>query len=121
MTRYQPQVSNLLDPRIPRFSLELWKKMNGWVYSGFEITYHRIGSDFDRNYYESETYLPGKKFVEEGLAQGVFFKKPDGSVWIDLTAEGLDEKLRHLRRLPRLNIHYTGAGFKGLPRPADER
>ena len=73
--------------------MELWKKMNSWVYAGFEVTYKRIGSDFAKTYYESETYLPGKKFVEEGLAQGIFFKKEDGSVWIDLTDEGLDEKL----------------------------
>jgi arginyl-tRNA synthetase len=73
--------------------IELWKKMNSWVYAGFDITYKRIGSDFEKTYYESETYLPGKKFVEDGLAQGVFFKKVDGSVWIDLTDEGLDEKL----------------------------
>jgi len=73
--------------------IELWKKMNSWVYEGFDITYKRIGSDFQKTYYESETYLPGKKFVEEGLKQGIFFKKDDGSVWIDLTAEGLDEKL----------------------------
>ena len=73
--------------------IELWKKMNSWVYAGFDVTYKRIGSDFQKMYYESETYLPGKKFVEEGLKQGVFFKKEDGSVWIDLTDEGLDEKL----------------------------
>jgi arginyl-tRNA synthetase len=73
--------------------IELWKTMNGWVYEGFDVTYKRIGSDFDKMYYESETYLPGKKFVEEGLKEGTFFKKEDGSVWIDLTAEGLDEKL----------------------------
>ena len=73
--------------------IELWKKMNNWVYAGFDVTYKRIGSDFQKMYYESETYLPGKKFVEEGLKQGVFFKKEDGSVWIDLSAEGLDEKL----------------------------
>ena len=73
--------------------IELWKKMNGWVYTGFDVTYKRIGSDFAKMYYESETYLPGKQFVEEGLKQGVFFKKEDGSVWIDLTNEGLDEKL----------------------------
>jgi arginyl-tRNA synthetase len=73
--------------------MDLWKKMNGWVYEGFALTYRRIGSDFDRMYYESETYLPGKKFVEEGIGQGVFHKKEDGSVWIDLTDEGLDEKL----------------------------
>jgi len=73
--------------------MELWKKMNGWVYEGFDVTYKRIGSDFAKMYYESETYIPGKKFVEEGLKTGVFFKKEDGSVWIDLTADGLDEKL----------------------------
>lgn len=77
------------DPKV----MELWKKMNNWVYEGFDVTYRRIGSDFDRMYYESETYLMGKKFIEEGLGQGVFFKKEDGSIWIDLTDEGLDEKL----------------------------
>ncbi len=73
--------------------IALWKKMNGWVYEGFDVTYKRIGADFAKIYYESDTYLLGKKFVEEGLKQGVFFKKDDGSVWIDLTDEGLDEKL----------------------------
>ena len=71
----------------------LWRKMNGWVYEGFDETFARIGCDFDKHYYESDTYLLGKTLVEEGLAQGVFFKKADGSVWIDLTADGLDEKL----------------------------
>jgi arginyl-tRNA synthetase len=71
----------------------LWQKMNDWVYEGFNETYKKIGSDFDKNYFESETYLLGKEFVEEGLKSGVFFKKPDGSVWIDLSNEGLDEKL----------------------------
>jgi arginyl-tRNA synthetase len=71
----------------------LWEKMNGWVYDGFNETYKNIGSDFDRNYYESQTYLMGKEIVEEGLEKGVFFKKDDGSVWIDLTADGLDQKL----------------------------
>jgi arginyl-tRNA synthetase len=73
--------------------MSLWKQMNQWVYDGFAKTYQRIGSDFDKIYYESETYLLGKKYVEEGLATGVFFTRPDGSVWIDLTADGLDEKL----------------------------
>jgi arginyl-tRNA synthetase len=73
--------------------IDLWKKMNSWVYKGFDETYKRIGSDFDKTYYESETYLLGKKFVEQGLEQGVFYRKDDGSVWIDLTSEGLDEKL----------------------------
>jgi len=71
----------------------LWQKMNGWVYEGFNETYEKIGSDFDKNYFESETYLLGKEIVEEGLKKGVFYKKEDGSVWIDLTADGLDEKL----------------------------
>jgi arginyl-tRNA synthetase len=73
--------------------IELWKRMNGWVYKGFDETYKRIGSDFEKIYYESETYLLGKRFVEEGLKQGVFYRKEDGSVWINLTDEGLDEKL----------------------------
>jgi arginyl-tRNA synthetase len=73
--------------------IDLWKRMNSWVYAGFDETYQRIGSDFDKTYYESDTYLLGKKTVLEGLAKGVFFKKEDGSVWIDLTADGLDEKL----------------------------
>lgn len=71
----------------------LWFKMNNWVYEGFAETYKVIGSDFDKNYFESDTYLLGKEFVEDGLKKGVFYRKPDGSVWIDLTADGLDEKL----------------------------
>ena len=71
----------------------LWKKMNGWVYKGFEETYKALGVDFDSYYYESNTYLLGKDNIEEGLAKGVFYKKEDGSVWCDLTDEGLDEKL----------------------------
>ncbi|ERI64387.1 arginine--tRNA ligase [Capnocytophaga sp. oral taxon 863 str. F0517] len=74
-------------------TLALWKKMNQWVYDGFEVTYHNLGVSFDRNYYESETYLLGKDIVQRGLEQGVFYRKEDGSVWIDLTADGLDEKL----------------------------
>lgn len=73
--------------------IALWKNMNGWVYDGFDETYKRIGSDFDKTYYESDTYLLGKKLVQFGLEKEVFFKKADGSVWIDLTAEGLDEKI----------------------------
>ena len=73
--------------------IALWKKMNGWVYSGFESTYKRLGVDFDKNYYESDTYLLGKKVVEIGLEKGVFYKEEDGSVWIDLSAEGLDKKI----------------------------
>lgn len=74
-------------------TLALWKQMNQWVYDGFEVTYHNLGVSFDRNYYESETYLLGKDIVQRGLEQGVFYRKEDGSVWIDLTADGLDEKL----------------------------
>lgn len=71
----------------------LWNKMNGWVYEGFEASFKNIGVDFDKNYYESNTYLLGKDVVADGLAKGVFYKKEDGSVWIDLTPDGLDEKL----------------------------
>ena len=73
--------------------IELWKQMNGWVYEGFAVTYKNLGVDFDSYYYESNTYLLGKDIVELGLQKGVFFKKDDGSVWCDLTADGLDEKL----------------------------
>jgi arginyl-tRNA synthetase len=73
--------------------ISLWKKMNDWVYKGFEVTYRRIGSDFDKIYYESDTYLLGKDLIEFGLNKKVFYKKEDGSVWIDLTADGLDEKI----------------------------
>ena len=71
----------------------LWTTMNNWVYAGFELTYQKMGVDFDKLYYESETYLLGKDVIVEGLRSGVFFKKDDGSVWIDLTDEGLDEKI----------------------------
>jgi arginyl-tRNA synthetase len=71
----------------------LWKKMNGWVYEGFTETYENLGVDFDKYYYESDTYLLGKDVVNIGLEKGVFEKDPDGSVWIDLTAEGLDRKI----------------------------
>jgi len=73
--------------------IDLWKRMNGWVYEGFDATYQRIGTDFQKTYYESQTYLLGRDLVSEGLEKGVFFRKEDGSVWIDLTADGLDEKL----------------------------
>ena len=72
---------------------ELWSKMNGWVYEGFDETYQRIGSDFDETFYESETYLLGKDFVKEGLEKNILFKKGDGSTWIDLSEKNLDEKL----------------------------
>ena len=73
--------------------MKLWKQMNGWVYNGFAVTYKNLGVDFNSYYYESNTYLLGKDIVEQGLQKGVFFKKEDGSVWCDLTADGLDEKL----------------------------
>ncbi len=71
----------------------LWETMNGWVYEGFDVTYKALGVDFDKVYYESQTYLLGKSLVEEGLKKGVFYRRDDNSVWIDLTADGLDEKL----------------------------
>lgn len=73
--------------------ITLWRTMNGWVYAGFERTYKQLGVDFDKYYYESDTYLLGKDIIQEGLDKGVFFKKDDHSVWIDLTDEGLDQKL----------------------------
>ncbi len=73
--------------------VNLWKQMNEWVYKGFDESYKALGVNFDKNYYESETYLLGKEFVADGLKQGIFYKKEDGSVWIDLTADGLDEKI----------------------------
>jgi arginyl-tRNA synthetase len=73
--------------------IELWRTMNSWVYAGFDETYKRIGSDFDKIYYESNTYILGKELVEFGLKKDVFFRKDDGSVWIDLTADGLDQKI----------------------------
>ena len=71
----------------------LWSKMNGWVYAGFDQTYQRMGIKFDKTYYESKTYILGKQLVEEGLEKGVFYRKEDNSVWVDLTSENLDEKL----------------------------
>jgi arginyl-tRNA synthetase len=86
-------------------TIALWKKMNGWVYDGFAITYKDLGVEFEKTYYESETYLLGKKIVEEGLSKGVFKKKEDGSVWVDLTHEGLDEKL--LLRSDGTSVYIT--------------
>ncbi|WP_114791065.1 arginine--tRNA ligase [Niabella yanshanensis] len=83
----------------------LWEKMNGWVYEGFSKTYNRIGADFDKNYYESQTYLLGKEFVQEGLSKGVFYQKEDGSVWIDLTTDGLDEKI--VQRKDGTSVYIT--------------
>ena len=83
----------------------LWKKMNDWVYQGFDETYKAMGVGFDKIYYESETYLEGKSKVEEGLAKGLFFRKPDGSVWADLSNEGLDQKL--LLRADGTSVYMT--------------
>lgn len=86
-------------------TIALWNMMNGWVYNGFEKTYKALGVDFDKMYYESQTYLLGKSMVEEGLQKGIFYKKEDGSVWIDLTAEGLDHKL--LLRSDATSVYIT--------------
>lgn len=83
----------------------LWETMNGWVYQGFDVTYRKLGVEFDRIYYESQTYLLGKVLVNEGLEKGVFFKRPDGSVWVDLTPDGLDEKL--LLRSDGTSVYIT--------------
>ncbi len=84
---------------------QLWEMMNAWVYAGFEETYKKLGVDFDCIYYESDTYLLGKKKVEEGLQKGIFYQKEDGSVWADLTADGLDEKL--LLRSDGTSVYMT--------------
>lgn len=86
-------------------TMELWGTMNGWVYSGFEKTYRRMGVDFEKLYYESDTYLLGKSEVLTGLGTGVFFQKPDGSVWVDLTADGLDQKV--LLRADGTSVYMT--------------
>ena len=83
----------------------LWETMNGWVYAGFDETYKKLGVDFDKIYYESQTYLVGKQKVEEGLEKGVCYRRADGSVWIDLTADGLDEKL--LLRADGTSVYMT--------------
>lgn len=85
--------------------VELWKTMNSWVYEGFDITYQRIGSDFDKTYFESNTYLLGKDIVQQGLDKKVFFQKEDGSIWIDLTADGLDEKI--VQRKDGTSVYIT--------------
>ena len=89
------------DPEV----MELWKNMNGWVYEGFDATYKRIGTDFDKIYYESNTYLLGKDLVDKGLTEKVFYQKEDNSVWIDLTNDGLDEKL--VRRKDGTSVYIT--------------
>ena len=85
--------------------ISLWNKMNKWVYKGFDITYKKLGITFDSNYYESKTYLLGKKIIEKGINKNVFFRKDDGSVWIDLKSEGLDEKL--LLRSDGTSVYMT--------------
>ena len=85
--------------------IELWKEMNSWVYSGFDVTYKTIGSDFDKTYYESNTYLLGKKIVAEGLTKGVFTQEEDSSVWIDLTNDGLDKKI--VQRKDGTSVYIT--------------
>ncbi len=89
------------DPEV----MELWRTMNGWVYEGFDETYKRIGADFDKTYYESNTYLLGKETVQTGLAKHVFTQRDDNSVWIDLTADGLDEKL--VQRKDGTSVYIT--------------
>jgi len=89
------------DPDVRR----LWETMNSWVYAGFDVTYKKMGVDFDKIYYESQTYLEGKGKVEEGLANGVFYRREDGSVWADLTGDGLDEKL--LLRADGTSVYMT--------------
>lgn len=86
-------------------TIALWTTMNGWVYEGFDKTYKDLGVSFDKVYYESQTYLLGKNIVDEGLAKGVFYRRDDGSVWIDLTADGLDEKL--LLRSDGTSVYMT--------------
>ncbi len=85
--------------------IKLWKLMNGWVYAGFDITYKNIGADFDKTWYESNTYLLGKDIVQQGMDKKVFFQKPDNSIWIDLTAEGLDEKI--VQRSDGTSVYIT--------------
>ena len=86
-------------------TIDLWKRMNEWVYGGFEVTYKKIGSDFFKTYYESNTYLLGKDLVDQGLAKKVFYQKEDSSVWIDLTSDGLDEKI--VRRKDGTSVYIT--------------
>lgn len=86
-------------------TVELWKRMNGWVYAGFDATYKRMGVDFEKLYYESNTYLLGKEEVLKGVETGVFYKKDDGSVWVDLTSDGLDQKV--LLRSDGTSVYMT--------------
>ena len=89
------------DPQV----MELWRTMNSWVYEGFDVTYKVLGVDFEKDYYESETYIDGKELVKNGLEQGIFYKKADGSVWVDLTDMGLDEKV--LLRSDGTSVYLT--------------
>jgi len=86
-------------------TMDLWKRMNAWVYAGFDVTYKKIGSDFFKTYYESNTYLLGKDLVDQGLSKKVFYQKEDSSVWIDLTGDGLDEKI--VRRKDGTSVYMT--------------
>jgi arginyl-tRNA synthetase len=86
-------------------TIDLWKRMNEWVYAGFDVTYKKIGSDFFKTYFESNTYLLGKDLVDQGLAKKVFYQKEDSSVWIDLTVDGLDEKI--VRRKDGTSVYIT--------------
>lgn len=86
-------------------TIALWEQMNDWVYAGFQVTFDKMGVDFDRDYFESETYLLGRDLVLEGLASGVFFKKEDGSIWVDLTDKGLDQKV--LLRSDGTSVYLT--------------
>ena len=85
--------------------MELWKTMNSWVYAGFDVTYNSIGADFDKTYYESNTYLLGKNIVQQGMDKKVFYQKDDSSIWIDLTANGLDEKI--VQRSDGTSVYIT--------------
>lgn len=86
-------------------TMDLWRQMNGWVYEGFDATYERLGVAFDHIYYESDTYLLGKSIVEQGLQSGVFYQKDDGSVWVDLENEGMDQKI--LQRSDGTSVYIT--------------
>ena len=86
-------------------TLKIWNMMNQWVYEGFESTYKLLGVSFDKNYYESQTYLLGKDIIKEGLNKNVFYKKEDSSIWINLDDEGLDEKL--LLRSDGTSVYMT--------------
>lgn len=100
-------------------TIDLWKTMNGWVYEGFAKTYIDLGISFDKTYYESQTYLLGKAIVQEGLEKGVFYKREDGSVWIDLTNDGLDEKL--LLRADGTSVYMTQDIGTAVQRFAEEK